>query len=132
MTNLINLPPHNFAAAMKPAIMPVVPMPTGQAELPHTGQMLFKASAPAKIDHHPAKRIMVDDNSLVRKGVFGDGRPGATPSVLRIVFAFMLFPCYFSLGNGQAAIPPSMTFTFFQPLPSSTLAASYPRSEILQ
>jgi hypothetical protein len=44
--------------ANNPAITPVAPMPTGQAVLPHTGQTLFSARAPAKIDHHPAKRSM--------------------------------------------------------------------------
>jgi hypothetical protein len=34
------------------------------------------------------------------------------------------FVIYFSLGYGQAIMPPSITLTFFQPFPSSASAAS--------
>ena len=115
-------------------------MPTGQAEPPQTGHTLFSARTPAKIDHHPAKRTMADEKSFVMKDAFAGGAAdgGAAcavpPSVCfrSVVFIFLsrcpypLFRmlCYFSLGKGHAMMPPSMTFTFFQPLPSSTRAAS--------
>ncbi len=51
-----NNPPHCLRAAKKTAIIPVVPIPTGHTVLPQTGQTLFIERAPAKIDHHPAKR----------------------------------------------------------------------------
>ena len=37
---------------------------------------------------------------------------------------YIALSVYFSLGYGQAMTPPSMTLTFFHPLPSSTRAAS--------
>jgi hypothetical protein len=58
---------------MTPAMIPVVPMPIGQAELPHRGHMLFSARAPAKMDHHPAKRMMPDEMSFLKIDDFADG-----------------------------------------------------------
>jgi hypothetical protein len=62
-----SLPPHCFAPAMRPAMIPVAPRPTGHDTPPQMGQTLFSASAPAKMDHHPAKRSVPDAMSLLVK-----------------------------------------------------------------
>ena len=41
-----------------------------------------------------------------------------------IFYIVKAYTFYFSLGYGQAMMPPSMTLTFFQPLPSRASAAS--------
>lgn len=84
------------------------------------------------MDHHPAKRSAPDERILLIKDIrtrLGDsasvdGSVSRDVPVLSCSIVSSRLIRYFSLGKGQAAMPPSMTLTLLQPLPSRALAAS--------